>query len=1014
MAKKDPYKNIQKRFVQARAGDVEYEDLTVEQREQYQNRFNMLSQTVEGRTKIAQRLLPTATPDQRAQLKQRIRQNLPQGGGAGKEIDMPGEEPTPTRFERPAPTSANIRDMQAGFRMQGQAIEASRKAAAPTSPAKETTTKSKVSSSDRIGKGFFSVPKNPLSAIKEFATGAKDLVTGTADIVNRGYINPVINIAGRGADIVGGRTGSQKFKPLPQLSNKEIAIEAALTVGTAGIGKVASPLIRPTGAALSSAAKALGGRAPGVGAALGNISQRQANLAAVRQASALAQAGKQAVSERVAALGTDIGTGTTPKPSGAKFSTPKRGSSVARPTTPKPVTQKAVTPKPVVQKAVTQKAVKQKAVTPKNVSKVSGRKYPKSVKSTQDKQKFDEIYEQMSEEGYFDQGHGGLNAIFDPRKADDVAKRSKLTDNEIAKINKDAERMRAESVMREMQAQKDTDNILEKLNKPPTRDEIETATENYAPGFNEVFGDIEMPGTDQAYDEFVRSADEALSNILPKPAKPLPKSKRPKLIDKEAKTEEWVRKGGKIKPIKVQEIKTPKAPKKPKGQKKNQVVSPAPQTVDEPFDALDLQLAKDYPYSSAARRVYAAQRSKPIVQPTGQMAIEPRVSTAQPKIEESLSDKLLAAFKAEPRKQTGPDFTPRKVTKLPKVEPYSGQKVTGDQADSILFRAFDKGKRPKRTGGDYAIGQPMDVDIGTSPRLFPETNIPAGTQKDLQKEIQETIGIPEANIRQGRAINVRSRRKTKGKPGDMEMPTAKSLAAEGEPRTVPTEIPSTEVGLSFEQRQARFYREMFPQARSARQARKMYEESMGRQDIITTIEEFGPIGNPLENAPKSPITTTEVQRPIKFEKTINAKGEVINKPVAFKTETVPAMWTTSSGKKPTPLEDVVEMQYPRVDAAKAEAGRKARKSEKLSSQARQAARLRNRGVVGDQARSKADEVVRAQKEGKQFQKGNEIELARELNAFYENYMKEGFEQKRFRPALPEKPKTPKTKRNKKK
>ena len=108
------------------------------------------------------------------------------------------------------------------------------------------------------------------------------------------------------------------------------------------------------------------------------------------------------------------------------------------------------------------------------------------------------------------------------------------------------------------------------------------------------------------------------------------------------------------------------------------------------------------------------------------------------------------------------------------------------------------------------------------------------------------------------------------------------------------------------------------------------------------------------------------------------------------------------------------MQYPRVDAAKAEAGRKARKSEKLSSQARQAARLRNRGVIGDQARSKADEVVRAQKEGKQFQKGNEIELARELNAFYENYMKEGFEQKRFRPALPEKPKTPKTKRNKKK
>lgn len=1014
MAKKDPYKNIQKRFVQARAGDVEYEDLSVEQREQFQNRFNTLAQTVEGRTKIAQRLLPTATPDQRAQLKQRIRQNLPQGGGAGKEIDMPGEEPTPTRFERPAPTSFDIRNMQAGFRMQGQAIEASRKATAPTSPVKETTTKSKVSSSDRIGKGFFSVPKNPLSAIKEFATGAKDLVTGTADIVNRGYINPVINIVAKGADVVGGTPKNQRFKPLPQLSNKEIAIESALTLGTAGAGQLLRPIVRPTGAALGSLAKALGGRVPGVGAALGNISQRQANLAAVREATALAQAGKQAVSERVAALGTDIGTGKVPKPSGAKFSTPKQGSSVTRPTAPKTVTQKVVTPKPVVQKAVTQKAVKQKAVTPKNVSKVSGQKYPKSVKSTQDQQKFDEIYEQMSEEGYFDQGHGGLNAIFDPRKADDVAKRSKLTDNEIAKINKDAERMRSESVMREMQAQKDTDNILEKLNKPPTREEIETATENYAPGFNEAFGDIEMPGTDRAYDDYMSSIDESLANMMPK-TKPVPKSKRPKLVDKEAKTEEWVRKGGRAKPIKVEEIKTPKAPKKPKGQKKNQVVSPAPQTVDEPFDALDLQLAKDYPYSSTARRVYAAQRSKPIVQPTGQMAIEPRVSTTQPKIEESLSDKLLAAFKAEPKKQTGPDFTPRKVIKLPKVEPYSGQKVTGDQADSILFRAFDKGKRPKRSGGDYAISQPMDVDIGTSPRLFPETNIPAGTQKDLQKEIQETIGIPEANIRQGRAINLRSRRKTKGKPGDMEMPTAKSLAAEGEPRTVPTEIPSTETGFSSEQRRTRFYREMFPQARSARQARKMYEESMGRQDILTTIEEFGPIGNPQgPGAPRLPITTTEVQRPVKFEKTLNKRGEVVYKPVKFETETVPAIWTTSSETKPTPLEDVVEMLYPRVDAAKAEAGRQTRKAAKLKSQAEQAARLRNRGVVGDEARKKADEVVRAQKEGKEFQKGNEIELARELSAFYENYMKEGFEQKRFRPALPEKPKTPKKKRNKKK
>lgn len=973
MAKKDPYKNIQKRFVQARAGDVEYEDLTVEQREQYQNRFNMLSQTVEGRTKIAQRLLPTATPDQRAQLKQRIRKNLP---NRGQEIEMPGEETvsstpmsgTTTTSYKKTPkqsTSEDVRFQNIGSRSTNAQRASFRRSENVTSKA----------TSDRVGSGFFSVPKSPTAALKETGSGLLGMATGFADVVQRGYINPVINIVAKGADVVGGKPKNQRFKPLPQLSNKEIAIESALTLGTAGAGQLLRPIVRPAGTALGSLAKALGGRVPGVGAALGNISQRQANLAAVRQASALAQAGKQAVSERVAALGTDIGTGTTPKPSGAKFSTPKQGSSVTRPTSPKPVTQKAVTPKAVTPKAP-------KAVTPKAPKAVTP-KAPKAPKATKTPKKEIEI----------------------PAEVDNAMEAREFPDFPIE-----------ESLPTPKQINK-KDDILDILNRQPTRKEIETATENYAPGFNEVFGDIEMPGTDQAYDEFVRSADEALSSILPKPAKPLPKSKRPKLIDKEAKTEEWVRKGGKIKPIKVQEIKTPKAPKKPKGQKKNQVVSAAPQMADEPFDALDLQLAKDYPYSSAARRVYAAQRSKPIVQPTGQMAIEPRVSTAQPKIEESLSDKLLAAIKAEPRKKTGPDFTPRKVTKLPKVEPYSGQKVTGDEANSILFRMFDKGKKSMKSADDFVVTpdglQSTDVSLGPVSRS--QGNIPSASPQQVVKEIQETIVIPEANIRQGRAVNLRSRRKTKGKPGDMQMPTSKELVAEGEPRTVPTGIPSTEVGLSSEQRRARFYREMFPQARSARQARKMYEESMGRQDILTTIGEFGPTGSPQgPGAPKLPITTTEIQKPIKFEKTINAKGEVINKPVAFKTETVPAMWTTSSGKKPTPLEDVVEMQYPRVDAAKAEAGRKTRKAGKLKSQAEQAARLRNRGLVGDEARKKADEVIRAQKEGKQFQKKNAEEVGRELAAIYENYLKKGFEQKRLRQPFPEKPKTPKTKRNKKK
>lgn len=392
MAKKDPYKNIQKRFVQARAGDVEFDDISLEDRERFQTRFADLAQTQEGRSKIAQRVLPTATPEQRAQLKQRVRKNLPSSGVGDVEIDMTEEEPKAGPApQRLLPTSANIRDMQSGFRMQGTAIE-KRRASAPPTTTRETTTKSKVSTSDRIGTGFFSVPKNPLSAAKEFVSGITTTGRGIADIGSRGYVNPVINIVARGADVVGGRTGTQKFKPLPQLSNREIAMESALTVGTAGVGAVLRPFLRPTGAALGAIARQIGGRAPGTGAALANISKRQSNLAAVRQASALSEVGARAAAERIAALGSDVGTGTVPKSSGAKFLTPKTTGVTARPVVPKvksaPKTKATPKAKAVVVQAPKAAPVVAQAAAPKAAVKAAAAPKVASAPATSTSSKF--------------------------------------------------------------------------------------------------------------------------------------------------------------------------------------------------------------------------------------------------------------------------------------------------------------------------------------------------------------------------------------------------------------------------------------------------------------------------------------------------------------------------------------------------------------------------------------------------------------------------------------------------
>lgn len=62
------------------------------------------------------------------------------------------------------------------------------------------------------------------------------------------------------------------------------------------------------------------------------------------------------------------------------------------------------------------------------------------------KKMFDELMEEGWESGLFDQGFGGLGAMYHPKNAEDVWKMAHLTKRDVAKINKEAQRMRTDFV----------------------------------------------------------------------------------------------------------------------------------------------------------------------------------------------------------------------------------------------------------------------------------------------------------------------------------------------------------------------------------------------------------------------------------------------------------------------------------------------------------------------------------------------------------------------------------------
>jgi len=80
--KKNAYGEIQEEFVEQRAENRGWDQLSVGDRQRLANRFDVLAASVEGRGKIARLLLPEAPQEERRALRQKIRKNIPQKSGS--------------------------------------------------------------------------------------------------------------------------------------------------------------------------------------------------------------------------------------------------------------------------------------------------------------------------------------------------------------------------------------------------------------------------------------------------------------------------------------------------------------------------------------------------------------------------------------------------------------------------------------------------------------------------------------------------------------------------------------------------------------------------------------------------------------------------------------------------------------------------------------------------------------------------------------------------------------------
>jgi hypothetical protein len=906
MAKKDPYKRIQKRFVEARAAGqgLEYEDLTIEQRERFQNRFNTLAQTVEGRGTIAQRLLgPDAAQEQRRGLRQRIRENLP-----GTKLPEPGGSPTGDT-EEPTTKPLTMRD----FRREEAKTSTYRAGTYKTPTSTRAEPKTTVTATTKTSTGGQGILGKIGSGIYGAASKVGQATLDELGYAQRAYVNPVINLAGRTADIIGGRTGSQKFKPLPELSGKEIAIESGVIVTGGLAGKIAGPLVRGTARTALGVTKTVGrAGAPGaasiVASPIERVIAQQTARQQVLQATQRKALGEQVVTRYGSALSDLVPSRVTPAGSKVTRTTPAT-SGVTRSTVPGATAPKVTKPK-VTKPKVTKPKVTQTKVTTQSV---------------------------------------------------------------------------------------------------------EQATEEYAPGFNKVAGEMEMrstevtplPATTRATTASLTKQPKKATkvDVTPEPVKApepvptapgkqwwkeetIPKSQREFLEDlsaeqrgdiydvtprKEPKVKST--RQSKAKPISVEKLEQPSSPvKEVKTTKATQKKSVTPQPAKAPEAKQSVQITKEeedilrlYPSSAKAQEISARQRGvKPFVPGKGKAELPTTVEKSW--VPERSSSEILFEAMNVPKPKEPLGWTPKKVTKLPKRDNPALDKL--ENKGSQLFRMYDQGigsgKRPGGSAGEINTGllpsaEFDDIVSGAKTTGFDLTK---SQEEALRKQINETLE-QESAIRRGTAINPRLRRTSTRTviEGTMEMPTTMSS---GSMKTLyGPQLPS--VGKSAEQRLAEYYRSLYPQARSNAEARKLYARDRGLDPSSLRPD---PVGSPLgAKASRSPVTEMEVSRPVKFEEVttiVGGKKVTTKKPTKFVKERVKAVETLFGT---VPVEEMATPTSQRWinDPSVIQGKRLEAKASKMKTEATRAAQLRARGIQGEARGREFQKVKQATEEGKAFQ-----------------------------------------------
>jgi len=246
MAKKKltPYEQARRQFVQAR---VEQRGITgtPEERKQIRQRFDVLAQTKHGRTKIAQRALPNANPEERRDFKRTLATELP-ARKMGGTSNTGGTSSTTSTSTTPLSYSQSVTQA-----WQGAVKSGSYKV--PTPPKKTTVTKTSTTST--------STPKTTVSSA--FKNRRNNIIGQGINYPGRTAIEGLLNPLGGKGPIKDFSAGG-----LAKAAAQEFG-EAALLVGSTNpLSYTAKKVVQVGSLGLKYGGKALqklfpGGKQPG-------------------------------------------------------------------------------------------------------------------------------------------------------------------------------------------------------------------------------------------------------------------------------------------------------------------------------------------------------------------------------------------------------------------------------------------------------------------------------------------------------------------------------------------------------------------------------------------------------------------------------------------------------------------------------------------------------------------------------------------------------------------------------